>query len=411
MTDDSQALGDTATAQSKVSRLAFVDLLRVALIGLVIAHHAGQAYGPTGGDWPVTEPGTMEWLGPFFAVNAAFFMGLLFLLAGYFVPGSYDRRGAGRLMNARWKRIGIPLAFFALVVHVPVVYLAESERLPFGEYVRSLYQGGWQNVYLHLWFLGHLLLYSGAYVAWRKFSERRASGSRKTWPLPNHVSIVGFVIALALITWLVRFWYPIDEWVPLLFVLAAEPAHLPQYVSLFTLGVIAYRGDWLRRLSTGLGMAWLGVGVIASAGMYALWLLAPDRWDSVASTGGTNWQSLVYSTWEAVICAGLSVGLVVLFRQVFNRTGRVLTAMAAASYAAYILHWLIVVGLQSGLEGVDMPVLAKFGLVTAFATLLAFGIGQISRRVPGLRVILGTTAGPSTNKEQEPVDVSQSIDP
>jgi hypothetical protein len=38
------------------SRLFFVDNLRVGLIALVVAHHAGQAYGPTGGWWYYVEP-------------------------------------------------------------------------------------------------------------------------------------------------------------------------------------------------------------------------------------------------------------------------------------------------------------------------------------------------------------------
>ena len=34
----------------------FVDVLRVAVIVLVVAFHAAQPYGPTGGEWPVTDP-------------------------------------------------------------------------------------------------------------------------------------------------------------------------------------------------------------------------------------------------------------------------------------------------------------------------------------------------------------------
>jgi hypothetical protein len=32
-------------------RLFYLDNLRVMLTVLVIAHHVGQAYGPTGGEW------------------------------------------------------------------------------------------------------------------------------------------------------------------------------------------------------------------------------------------------------------------------------------------------------------------------------------------------------------------------
>jgi glucans biosynthesis protein C len=37
-------------------RMVFVDVLRVAVIVMVIVHHTAQAYGPTRGTWPVTDP-------------------------------------------------------------------------------------------------------------------------------------------------------------------------------------------------------------------------------------------------------------------------------------------------------------------------------------------------------------------
>ena len=64
------------------------------------------------------------------------------------------------------------------------------------------------------------------YVAWRKIA-RLVGRSRRTWPLPNQAPIAGFVVALALVTWVVRIRYPVGKWVPLLFVLPAEPATCP----------------------------------------------------------------------------------------------------------------------------------------------------------------------------------------
>lgn len=375
-------------------RLDFVDVLRVFLITLVIAHHAGQPYGPTGGSWPVSDPANSDLLLPFFAVNAAFFMGLLFFLAGYFVPRAYDRRGGGQFLKRRWKRIGVPLAFFAVAVHGPLVYVAESSGMSFGEYLSSLYASGWQNLFIHLWFLGHLLAYSLVYVGWRRLADRRRAGAPRAWPVPTHVSILGFVVVLAAVTWVVRGWYAIDEWIALLWVLPAELAHFPQYVALFVLGIMAYRGDWLRRMSTATGFVWLGVGLVSSIGLSAFVLLADERKNDWIDTGGFNLQSLLYSAWEALICVGLSVGLIVLFREVFRRSHPLLAAMAAATYAAYIVHWLIVIGLQSAIADFQLPALVKFGLVTAGAVVLAFGVGHLSRRVPGLRVVLGTQTEP-----------------
>ena len=84
-----------------MSRLNYLDNLKVALTFLVIFHHAGQAYGD-GGEWgytPSNPEEVMPWIWHFFSTNAAFFMGLYFFISGYFIPGSYDRQGFGTFVK------------------------------------------------------------------------------------------------------------------------------------------------------------------------------------------------------------------------------------------------------------------------------------------------------------------------
>ena len=87
-------------------RLLFVDDIRVFLTILVLLHHLMIIYAGTG-NWFYTEgmqdaskamqSDVTEALGGWFcAVNQAYFMGLFLLISAYFVPGSYDRKGAGR---------------------------------------------------------------------------------------------------------------------------------------------------------------------------------------------------------------------------------------------------------------------------------------------------------------------------
>jgi hypothetical protein len=363
-----------------------LDVIRVAVIVMVIVHHAAQPYGPTGGEWPVTDAAQSDWFRPFYTVNAAVGLGLLFLLAGYFSVPSYNRKGPQRFLRERWNRLGVPLVVFAFAVNLPIMLVSERPDSIRG-FVSFLYREAWAPVYLHLWFVGHLLLYSVIYVAWRRFAGR----PHGPWRTPGHRSILLFAVALVVVTWVVRWSYSVDEWVPLLWTVPAEPARLPQYLGLFIVGAMAHRGDWLRKLPSGIGRLWLGVGLVASVCMVGMQMLAPDGWRyNQLADGGTGWQSLVRSTLEGLICVGLAVGVPVAVRDLVDRPLRWASAMAATSYAAYILHVYIVVPIQVAITGPNASPFLKFGVVAVLAVMLAFGAAHLSRGVPGLRRVLGT---------------------
>ena len=162
---------------------------------------------------------------------------------------------------------------------------------------------------------------------------------------------------------------------------------------MFALGIMACRGDWLRRMPTRTGMIWLGIGLAAAGAVFPA--QAFGWWNDVMAAGGLNWPSLARSTCEALICVGLSIGLIVTFRQTFRKPSRLLTTVAAASYAAYILHLYIVISLQNLIKEAALPAAAKFAVVAVLGIVFSFGLALLSRRIPGLRVILGTKPGNS----------------
>jgi peptidoglycan/LPS O-acetylase OafA/YrhL len=90
---------------------------------------------------------------------------------------------------------------------------------------------------------------------------------------------------------------------------------------------------------------------------------------------------------------GLSVGLIIAFRELFDRSNRVLKAMAAASFGAYILHPAIVVALQAAITNVTLAAYAKFAVVSLLGTVTAFSIAHLAGRVPGIRAVLGAPSG------------------
>src|SRR5579862_7999336 len=108
----------TSAERSHVSWLMpqrdfYIDRLRSAMTMLVIFHHTAITYGAMGG-WFYHERKTSGapsslLLTLFCATNQAYFMGFFFLLAGFFTPGSLERKGYRRFIIDRFLRLGLPL--------------------------------------------------------------------------------------------------------------------------------------------------------------------------------------------------------------------------------------------------------------------------------------------------------------
>ena len=132
-------------------RKCYLDNLKVFLTVLVIFHHAGQAYG-SGGGWayqPSNSGEFLPWIWHFFSVNAGFFMGLFFLISGYFVPASYDRQGGRVFVRKKLMRLGIPLLFIGIITSAITGTLEVA----------------------HMWFVESLLVFCLIYALIRKLRQ------------------------------------------------------------------------------------------------------------------------------------------------------------------------------------------------------------------------------------------------
>ena len=113
--------------KSVKERENYIDNIRVALTILVVLHHAAVTYGAPGG-WYYKETTnglvTPLLLTVFVSINQSFFMGLFFFLSSYFIPASYERKGTGKFLLDRFKRLGIPLLFYSLIISPVTIYMA-----------------------------------------------------------------------------------------------------------------------------------------------------------------------------------------------------------------------------------------------------------------------------------------------
>jgi glucan biosynthesis protein C len=350
------------------NRMVFFDNLRVVLIAMVIVHHVGQAYGPTGAWWPVQEPTRTAVLGPFFMVNRSFGMSLFFMIAGYFAALSYEKSGPRVLVRSRLQRLGIPLLGFTLLMVILQVFV-------FGPIDSGDLGPVWPIDVVHFWFVQHLLLYSLGFALWQSLRRGAAqSGVTPTNP-PGYRTVLAFAAGLALATAIVRTWYDTDEWIYLLGYIRIAPADLPRDLGLFIIGTLAYRNNWVTRFSSRAGNAWLAMGITLAGiwHVYDLWLV-----DMLVFSDAV-W-GLLMPLWESLLCCSMCIGLTVLFRDRVNVQGPLAREMALSTYAAYMLHVFVAVLFQSMARGLAASPFIKFILVSLVTVPASFLLGSLIRR-------------------------------
>jgi glucan biosynthesis protein C len=372
-----QTMNVPSMKTSATQRLYYLDNLRIALTILVILHHIGQAYGPTGGFWPVQEATRAAILGPFFTVNRSFFMSLFFMISGYFMVASYDRHGFGAFVRSRLVRLGIPVLVFAGLMLL--------ERALSGQ--RITRWNDWFDAG-HLWFLEHVLIFSVVYALWRKLSSSiRISGGPSSNASPSKppilMTILPFVLLVAVMSAAIRIWSPIDRWMNLLGFIRVAFADVPREVSFFVLGALAFRRGWFESYPTRNGMAWLSVGM-AAAFAWSAWSLFGRAALPLSAPG----FAIVYPIWESILCFGMCIGLLVLFREAINLQGPRGKLLSANQYSAYFWHPLLIVGMQAAIHKLPLDPLLKFALVAAVGVPLVFLWSWMFRNLKAVRAVL-----------------------
>jgi peptidoglycan/LPS O-acetylase OafA/YrhL len=381
----------TNIKQDVGNRLSYIDNLRILLIVLVVMHHAGQPYGPGGAWWlPPVPPLLIDTivLGLFFAVNASFFMGLFFMISAYFVPGSYERKGAVTFFKDRLIRLGIPLVIFSMLVFPIMLYLLHDFGVTsFSDFYLHTYLtiagllNGQGFTIAHLWFLEQLLIFSGIYVLWRKATAGWQRSPHKI-AFPNTFAIVVFTVALGLAMFAVRIVFPINYWIP---IITLEPAHYPEYAALFAVGILAFRNDWFSSLPTDTEKKWGKVTIIAIIALVPIFIIFGTSF----LAGGLTLASLTYSLWEAVVCVGMCISLVALFRSRLNHQGKVAKALSDNSFSVYLIHVPVIVFLQYLLIGVNIHPLIKFAIVCLVGVPASFLLSYyVVRRLPYAKKVL-----------------------
>lgn len=383
--------------KATVDRLFFLDNLRWALTILVILHHLSITYGAEG-SWYYVEQPTNEVaqliLTLFTGLNQGYFMGLFFLIAGYFVPVALDRKGVTRFLKERGLRLGVPLVFFALVIS-PAMNYFQQVRLNSDLSLSSFWRmtlTEWRHFDFEfgpLWFVETLLIFSLIYALgslfWPRVSMR---GDAEAHGQPDvaltNSKLILFALLIAIVSFATRLVFPVGaEWNGL------QLGFFPQYIALFAAGIWAYRNQWLPDLPVTLWRRWQIVVLVAILALPLMMVTLGPEPDLALVFGGWHWQAFAFAVWEAFYAIAMSITLLSLFRRRFDRQNTFSHTLSTSAYTVYIIHAPVIVALAYAVQAVTFHPLLKFALLAGPAVALCFALAYLILRYgPGVRRIL-----------------------
>jgi hypothetical protein len=383
---------DTGAQAGRPSRIYFGDYLRAAIVCLVILHHTAITYGASGSFYyteAATDPAAAGLLSLLTNFDQAWFMGAFFLISGYFVPASFDRKGVRRYLRDRLIRLGIPLLVFYFVLNPLTVYIAFSHtpaaqlaQQGFTIPVATTWQFYVNTVGIGpLWFVEMLLLFEFGWAAWYVAKKRIKPQGSGGLPFPSYRRICAFIAVLAASAYLLRIVIPINAQVlgfPSLF-------DLPQYLSFFIVGTVAGRGDWLRKMPTKLANHFADIALIASVTLLPLSIVGTGvtslGWGSLL--GGGTVSSAIYALWDSAFAVGFTMFAIAFFRKRYDRPGRLWSFASKHFYTAYILQAPIIVAITAVmLSPVHLESLLKFFLAAVIVLPCIWGAAYLVRKIP-----------------------------
>jgi hypothetical protein len=394
------------------SRLLPIDRLRAFLTALVVVHHAVLAYHPYAPQPPASlTPGLMAWAAfpivdsarmpgadLLVAFNDSFFMALMFLLAGLFVPAGLARRGGVGYLRERATRLGIPFLICAGVL-APLAYGATYAQI-----TTSPTLAGFWSQWLALgvwpagpaWFLWVLFAF-GAFAsvlnkfvpAWAVVSARVLFGDGERPARAFFALVAASTLAYLPTAMLVdpMHWSSFGPFfvqtarVPLYFLYFVAGAALGTIGT--TRGLLSAHGKLARRW-----LLWSNLAPLAFFFLIAVFLVllgALQKGDAPRLKALCNFAFVLS-------CATSSFAMLAFFVHKACRPRLIWDSLSANAYGIYVLHYPIVAWLQFALLDVVLPGYSKGAIAITIGLGASWLVTSALRRFARIERVIGRCA-------------------
>jgi hypothetical protein len=235
----------------KSPRLAYVDNLRALMIIFVVMIHVGVTYSGLG-SWYYKEnqdlgPVSLLLFGIFQSFTQAYSMGLLFLFAGYFIPGALERKGAKRFVKDRLFRLGVPVLVYIFIIHPVCIAIAYPDTNIADYSIRGIVSLDFVSWSGPLWFAFALLIFTLAYILIGKLFGVNLRGIPPGFGSPLTLKRGLLLVAvISAVAFALRTAFPIGT-----DVINMQLGYFSSYAVMFVMGVTGLRKSYLDGIERG----------------------------------------------------------------------------------------------------------------------------------------------------------------
>lgn len=389
------------------ARVAFLDNLRYLMVVLVVLYHAVAAYAIVAPHWAVhdTTLFSADIIRELFDV---FLMPVLFFAAGYFALPSLVKNGTGKFLMDKVRRLLIPWALAVLIIIPLALYDQPVKPIrPFWRYWLN-YLGSFetrlrfsqtpvgitsQAVY---WFISLLFAFFLVFALVVLLERRLRGGAPISIERPpaSRRSVISGLALFGLLSFATYFllllWIPDSSWFTLSAFLEFQVTRLLPFAGCFALGVYAQSRAWFS-VGKPLGSPALWGALSAILAVAYLVFGQPMFADTAGTAHFAAGYLLVFAFLRSALLVSMLAAGIALAMRYWNSARRFDRELSAASYNIYLVHFWIVVALQTALlQWTVGPVVVKIAIVFLSALSISYAISRwvLARHARAFTIVL-----------------------
>lgn len=359
-------------------RLYYIDWLRVLVILSLIPFHASLTYMRYGTVYikaPVSGVSAL----PFLIVSiplGEFFMTLLFFVSGVASYYSFKKRGAGMYVGERAQKLMLPFLMGFLFLCPVTAYLQALYEGFEGGFLSFIPQFFWYKSfyyhgYGHLWFLLYLFVFSMLCLPLFKRWQRDESRIKRIGDfLSKGHRLLLPVGAIILFELLLRTFFHPDA-----YVIVFDWANDAVYLSMFIFGYVFAADARIQEKIKGYFTASAVFGVLSLAVLFYVNI------QSQVLYSNEEYLTPLWTFAKGVYECSAVIFLLNVGRTCLNKGGRVIGYLSRASFAVYILHFLLVTFFTLLFIRLNIHIFVKFLLAVILSYTAVFLMYEFWRRV------------------------------